>query len=346
MSMTPTPHQPDLDMAELRRDIEDGLDVKASVATALLDRLERAECALRPYIWTEAMDAAWHKTIPDMYGAFAALREAAGLPRAQAAAGAVPEGMRNVGAQLANVAFNWSQHTRTLTEADCALLKNLQIKWDAAIAAAPPSQGLPAAPETNPTALEIRAVATPPAAAPSECRSSGNAQVMQEQEETAGGAGAAAPSEPTLEGVKLNVIARSYGFELSSDGEIHGLTAGDQGYEQTGIKLEGRGLEMWKAAWEKSAAGNNPVAWRQSSWGGLAWRYTDDMPPTEELAWEPLYIATPPAQDAGTGELEQIRAAVAKMAQGYAYGAGYYNEESFVEGLCEIFKLCGHEVME
>lgn len=64
----------------------------------------------------------------------------------RAGAVAVPDGVRNVGAQLANIAFNWSQSTRTLTESDCALLKSLQVKWDAALAAAPSA---PAAPNLN-----------------------------------------------------------------------------------------------------------------------------------------------------------------------------------------------------
>jgi hypothetical protein len=33
------------------------------------------------------------------------------------------------------------------------------------------------------------------------------------------------------------VLRRSYGFTLDDDGEVHGLVAGDMGYEPTGIKL-------------------------------------------------------------------------------------------------------------
>lgn len=59
-----------------------------------------------------------------------------------------------------------------------------------------------------------------------------------------------------------------------------------------------------------------------------------------------LNLATPPAQDAGTGVLAQIRAAVAKMAQGYEYGAGYYNQEIFINGLREAFDLCDITIKE
>lgn len=44
-----------------------------------------------------------------------------------------------IGAQLANVAFNWAQHTgHTLTAEDCAMLDKLRKQWDAARAQAAP----------------------------------------------------------------------------------------------------------------------------------------------------------------------------------------------------------------
>lgn len=38
-------------------------------------------------------------------------------------------------------------------------------------------------------------------------------------------------------GINFDVLRRSYGFTLDDDGEVHGLVAGDMGYEPTGIKL-------------------------------------------------------------------------------------------------------------
>lgn len=48
-----------------------------------------------------------------------------------------------IGAQLANVAFNWAQQPGyTLTSDDCAMLDNLRKKWDESRRAAVPVQDM------------------------------------------------------------------------------------------------------------------------------------------------------------------------------------------------------------
>jgi len=57
-------------------------------------------------------------------------------------------------------------------------------------------------------------------------------------------------------GIDLAVIQRAYGWVLDNEGQLLGLTAGDMGYEPTGIKLDGTDLEIWKlgaAAYGKQA---------------------------------------------------------------------------------------------
>ncbi len=38
-------------------------------------------------------------------------------------------------------------------------------------------------------------------------------------------------------GVNLGVVRAAYAWTISDDGEVYGLTAGDHGYESTGIKI-------------------------------------------------------------------------------------------------------------
>jgi hypothetical protein len=38
-------------------------------------------------------------------------------------------------------------------------------------------------------------------------------------------------------GIDIDVLSRAYDWTIDIDGELHGLTAGDMGYEPTGIKL-------------------------------------------------------------------------------------------------------------
>jgi hypothetical protein len=46
--------------------------------------------------------------------------------------------LRAVGAQLSNVAFNWSQRPGyVITESDCAMLRELREAWDGALAPKP-----------------------------------------------------------------------------------------------------------------------------------------------------------------------------------------------------------------
>jgi len=50
--------------------------------------------------------------------------------------------------------------------------------------------------------------------------------------------------------IDLNVLKRAYGFDISEDGEIFALTAGDQHYESTGIWIDGVTLDIWKLGWK------------------------------------------------------------------------------------------------
>ncbi|HUH58158.1 MAG TPA: hypothetical protein VL020_06565 [Pseudomonadales bacterium] len=45
--------------------------------------------------------------------------------------------------------------------------------------------------------------------------------------------------------IDFDVIKNSYGWTIAVDGELHGLVAGDMGYEPTGIKLDADSLEIW-----------------------------------------------------------------------------------------------------
>lgn len=50
------------------------------------------------------------------------------------------------------------------------------------------------------------------------------------------------------------VIDAAYDWTFDIYGELHGLVAGDMGYEPTGIKLDGVSLEIWElgcAAWQE-----------------------------------------------------------------------------------------------
>lgn len=66
-----------------------------------------------------------------------------------------------------------------------------------------------------------------------------------------------------------------------------------------------------------------------------------------ELAKEALAAWQARGQQAGAAGWETaMREAVAKMAKGYEYGAGYYSEDIFCEGLESAFRLCEINVME
>jgi hypothetical protein len=45
--------------------------------------------------------------------------------------------------------------------------------------------------------------------------------------------------------IDLLTIKSSYGWTIADDGEVHGLVAGDMGYEPTGIKIPVEDLEAW-----------------------------------------------------------------------------------------------------
>jgi hypothetical protein len=58
---------------------------------------------------------------------------------------------------------------------------------------------------------------------------------------------AATANPPTaLDGVRIDVLTQAYGWSIDIDGELHGLVAGDMGYEPTGLRLEGTELANWK----------------------------------------------------------------------------------------------------
>jgi hypothetical protein len=44
------------------------------------------------------------------------------------------------------------------------------------------------------------------------------------------------------------VIATAYGWTYDVDGEVHGLTAGDQGYEASGIKFDPPTMDILRKA--------------------------------------------------------------------------------------------------
>ena len=46
--------------------------------------------------------------------------------------------------------------------------------------------------------------------------------------------------------IDYDVIKRAYSFTLSIDGEVHGVTSGDMGYEATGIIFDDISLRIWK----------------------------------------------------------------------------------------------------
>jgi hypothetical protein len=50
--------------------------------------------------------------------------------------------------------------------------------------------------------------------------------------------------------IDLDVLHKAYGFTLTVDGEVHGLVAGDQGYDPTGIRIS---PDVWEeiVAWWK-----------------------------------------------------------------------------------------------
>lgn len=56
-----------------------------------------------------------------------------------------------------------------------------------------------------------------------------------------------------LANLNTDIIKAAYGWTIDIHGELHGLVAGDMGYEPTGIKLDGVTLEIWELgieAWQ------------------------------------------------------------------------------------------------
>ena len=51
-------------------------------------------------------------------------------------------------------------------------------------------------------------------------------------------------------GIDINVLTHAYDWTISIDGELYGLTAGDMGYEGTGIKLNETDSEAFNAGME------------------------------------------------------------------------------------------------
>jgi hypothetical protein len=43
----------------------------------------------------------------------------------------------------------------------------------------------------------------------------------------------------------LEIIKQAYGFTIANDGEVHGLIAGDMGYEPTNIMIPLDHLQAW-----------------------------------------------------------------------------------------------------
>lgn len=66
-------------------------------------------------------------------------------------------------------------------------------------------------------------------------------------------------------------------------------------------------------------------------WDGNTWVFEDaDMHPFAR------------AIEAASGPNAALVAAVAKMAEGYNYGAAYYNQENYIEGQKELFAAFGY----
>ena len=67
----------------------------------------------------------------------------------------------------------------------------------------------------------------------------------------------------------IGVINRSYGWTIATNGELHGLVAGDMGYEPTGIVLDADSLEIWNLGMEAWAnMGNDEQQRHKVSFSG------------------------------------------------------------------------------
>jgi hypothetical protein len=53
-------------------------------------------------------------------------------------------------------------------------------------------------------------------------------------------------NEMRRNGLVPEVIARAYGWAFTVDGDVHGLTAGDMGFEDSGIKIDAQHFESWR----------------------------------------------------------------------------------------------------
>ena len=49
-----------------------------------------------------------------------------------------------------------------------------------------------------------------------------------------------------MKAINMAVIGAAYGWTIDADGSLLGLVNGDIGYEETGIQLDGKDLEIWK----------------------------------------------------------------------------------------------------
>lgn len=53
------------------------------------------------------------------------------------------------------------------------------------------------------------------------------------------------PTNKRLDKIKFDVIGSAYDWSIDIHGNLLGLTAGDHGYEETGIQLSGVTLSIW-----------------------------------------------------------------------------------------------------
>ncbi|WP_425953073.1 hypothetical protein [Ralstonia pseudosolanacearum] len=82
----------------------------------------------------------------------------------------------------------------------------------------------------------------------------------------------------------IAVIQRAYGFTVKSDGELMALTAGDMGYEGTGLKIDMTGwVEESSLAVQEN--GSDAVGWRWRSAKSVHWTYVDGHPSDDQRAW-------------------------------------------------------------
>ena len=117
---------------------------------------------------------------------------------------------------------------------------------------------------------------------------------------------AAAPPIDCRVGAVDDVIRRSYGFTITEDGELHGLTSGDMGYEDTGIRIDMTG---WTATLTQPQGGE-VVAWQ------LRVQYEPKGVPGEWSEWQYCGLAEYEAIKRGEGYYEYRNAEARAL---YAY---------------------------